>query len=128
MTGEEYVKQAFVTDLSDEGYENVLKRLDDAKTIRMLHAAVGMCTETGEIQDQLKKHLMYGKPLDEVNLVEELGDALWYVALMCTALGVSIEHVMDKNIAKLKLRYGAKFTEAAALERDTAAERKVLES
>lgn len=99
----------------------------DFKPVRLLHAAIGMCTETGELQDQLKKHIFYGKPLDTTNLVEEMGDLMWYVGIMCDTLKVSLEDVMIKNIAKLKARYPEKFTEDKALNRNLFDEREVLE-
>lgn len=99
----------------------------DWTMIRLLHASIGMCTETGELQDQLKKHIFYGKPLDTTNLVEEMGDLMWYVGIMCDTLKVSLEDVMIKNIAKLKARYPEKFTEDKALNRNLFDEREMLE-
>ena len=103
----------------------VLIRLD--KSARLLHAGMGMATEAGEFVDSLKKTIFYGKPLDEVNLIEEMGDLLWYVGLACDALGVPIELVMDRVVSKLEQRYPEKFTDEAALNRDLEAERKALE-
>lgn len=45
------------------------------------HAKLGIITEVGEIADAYKKHLIYGKPLDVTNIMEEIGDLAWYVAL-----------------------------------------------
>jgi len=85
----------------------------------LLHAHLGMSSEVGEIGDCLKKHFIYGQPLDSDNLVEECGDLMWYICLMLsTAACVStLEECMQKNIDKLKLRYPEKFTEQDALER-----------
>ena len=96
--------------------------------MRMLHAAIGMCTEVGELQDAIKKHLIYDRPLDRVNVVEELGDVLWYLVLAADACGVSLEDVMRVNAAKLARRYGDKFTTTAAVVRDLDAERAELEA
>ena len=126
MTPSEYIKNVMVTESVDLQF--ILARLQDVRVVRLLHAMIGMCTETGEIQDALKKHIFYGKPLDEVNLKEEAGDLLWYVAILLDELGVSFEEVMDKNIAKLRARYGDKFTEAAALSRNLDRERRVLDN
>jgi hypothetical protein len=60
--------------------------------------------------------------------MEETGDCLWYLALMARALGVGLETIADRNIAKLAARYPGKFTQAAALERNLEAERKTLEA
>lgn len=119
-----YIDDALKTESRDMG--PVLDRVDE-KSIRLIHAGLGLATETAEIQDALKKHIFYGKPLDRVNLAEEMGDVFWYLAILADELGVSFEDTMDKNIAKLKKRYGDKFTETAAINRDVAAERKILE-
>lgn len=99
----------------------------DHQLAKLLHAALGMCTETGEAQDMIKKHLIYGKPLDLANFVEECGDALWYIALGLHAAGVTMEDCMQRNISKLMLRYPDKFTAENALNRDLAAERVAIE-
>lgn len=125
MNNKEYIEGVLVTEARD--FTAVKERMQDTGTVRLMHAMIGMATESGEIQDQLKKHIFYGKPLDKTNLVEELGDLMWYVGVMCSELGVGLDEVMEKNIAKLKARYGSKFTEAAALTRDLETERKILE-
>lgn len=52
----------------------------------IIHASLGMISEVGEIADMLKRNLAYGKAFDHINLVEESGDVLWYVALLCRAI------------------------------------------
>ena len=99
----------------------------DRKIAQLLHAALGMMSEAGEFADALKKHIMYGKALDEVNLMEEVSDCLWYEALALRATKHTLEDCMEKNIAKLKARYGDKFTQHAAVNRDLDKERRVLE-
>lgn len=96
--------------------------------IKLLHASLGMVTEAAEFQDALKKHFIYGKVLDKTNAIEELGDILWYVALACDSLDVSMERVMDINIAKLRARFPEKFVETEAINRNLDAERAVLET
>lgn len=125
MTNKEYIQNALVTESNN--FEAISVRMAQPENIRFLHAAIGLATEAGEIQDQLKKAVFYGKPLDKVNLAEELGDLFWYMAIMADQLGTSFDEIQEKNIAKLKARYGAKFTEAAALTRDLETERKILE-
>ena len=94
---------------------------------RLLHACMGMQTETAEFTDALKKSIFYGKTLDVVNLKEELGDLLWYVSIAMDELGTSYEAEMQRVINKLKLRYPEKFTEHDAVNRNLDAERKLLE-
>lgn len=64
---------------------------------------------------------------DAVNLKEEFSDVLWYVALGLRFLQTNFGETFDTNIAKLRARFPDKFTEAAAIDRDLAAERAVLE-
>ncbi len=94
---------------------------------RLLHAGIGLATETGEFLDAIKKSVFYGKELDRVNLKEELGDILWYLAIAMDALGTDFETEMEKNIQKLKARYGEAFSQDSAEHRDLEKERKILE-
>jgi NTP pyrophosphatase (non-canonical NTP hydrolase) len=84
---------------------------------RMLHAALGLTTEVGELVDPIKKHCIYSRPLtNEVleNMREEIGDILWYLAILCNQFHWSLGDIMQDNIAKLRTRYPDRFTEAAA--------------
>lgn len=121
----------FITDAlrTESSIFNKLHDLEkEYSTSRLVHAAFGMQTETAEFTDALKKSLFYGKPLDTVNLKEELGDLLWYVALAMDELGTDFETEMTRVITKLKTRYPDKFTADKALNRDLEVERQVLES
>jgi NTP pyrophosphatase (non-canonical NTP hydrolase) len=104
-------------------YNTVLDRLRDTNNIRMLHALLGLLTEVGELADQFKKVIFYGKELDTVNLREEHGDLNWYNALLADVIknmtGQDFETTLKDNIAKLAKRYPNKFSEADALNRDT---------
>ena len=131
MDSEKYLKDVLITLSAD--MEAIGKRLKNPSTVHLLHAVMGMSTESGELLDMVKKHVFYGKPLDWVNLEEELGDSNWYqsVAIHTAKMAgyvTSLEIICNKNIAKLKARYGGKFSEAAAQERDLDNERALLES
>lgn len=80
----------------------------------LLHSALGLAGEAGEFVDCVKKHTVYGRPLNKANAVEELGDLLWFVALGCKALGVSMEMVAEQNIGKLKVRYPDQYSDELA--------------
>lgn len=95
--------------------------------LRILHAALGTFSESGEILEALSKQIDTGE-LDMVNVGEEGGDVLWYQAILADETGVSMAQNMETNIAKLKKRYGDKFSAHAATNRDLAGERAVLES
>jgi NTP pyrophosphatase (non-canonical NTP hydrolase) len=65
----------------------------------------------------LKKHLFHGKPLDADEVIKELGDVLWYVAGMATAIGVSLDDVGQRNVDKLRKRYPDGFSVEASAQR-----------
>lgn len=71
----------------------------------LMHAAVGCSTESGELLDAIKKHKIYGKPVNLENVLEELGDLRFYYQAMLEILNVTDEQVQAVNICKLMLRY-----------------------
>lgn len=117
-----------IWDLQEKGSAapSISARVTDPRTVRLLHAAIGLCTEAGEILEALSKHIYDDEELDIVNIIEEQGDIFWYLALMADASGASFESIMERNNAKLKARYPEKFTEAAAMTRDLGKERAAL--
>lgn len=125
MNNEKYLKESGRT-VSDN-YEAIGDRMTTQQNIDLLHAGIGLATEGGEFLDALKKHIFYGKPLDTVNLAEELGDILWYVALAMRALDTTFDEQMDINIKKLSARYPEKFDEFLAENRNLQVERDILE-
>lgn len=100
----------------------------DGPDFRVLHAALGISTEAGELLDAVKKQIIYGKPLDVVNVAEEVGDLFWYLAILVDTLNLDPESIMETNIAKLRARYPEKYTDRDALNRDLPKEREVLET
>lgn len=120
-----YISDALRT---ESPYEPVIGRVVlDPSLLRLLHASLGLSTEVGELVDVVKKAVFYGKPVDKVNLKEECGDLLWYVALVMAYLGeTDFTDTMRINIDKLRIRYPHLFTEDNAVSRDLPAERQVL--
>ena len=86
----------------------------DSGKYDLLHATLGIAGESGELVDAVKKHVIYGKPLDIENMREEFGDIMWYVALMCRTLDMSLEDLFQENIDKLAKRYPEKYTDELA--------------
>ena len=121
----EYRKNVLVTETIDFGI--ITEKFKNPEIIRLLHAAMGLVTEAGEFIDMLKKHIYYDKPLDEVNLIEELGDIMWYFEVACDVLKVEREEVEEININKLRKRYPNGFSKKDAIERNLDIEREVLE-
>lgn len=94
--------------------------------LRLLHAAIGIFGESGEMLEALLKEMRTGE-LDRVNFGEEVGDVDWYKAICHDETGLSEEALRGAIIAKLKTRYGDKFSSDAATNRNLEAERSVLE-
>lgn len=97
-----------------------------APNLRLLHCSLGMFTESGELLENIQKHIR-GGTLDLVNFGEEISDCHWYAAIGHDETGVSIETSWETVVAKLKKRYGEKFASDAAYKRNLDAEREVLE-
>jgi len=71
----------------------------------LINGVMGLCGESGEAIDIVKKHLAQGHELDRDALIKELGDVAWYLAETAYALDVPLEEVLQRNIGKLKKRY-----------------------
>jgi NTP pyrophosphatase (non-canonical NTP hydrolase) len=132
-----YIELALNTEPASEQYrEKISPRFENLEIIRLTHAAMGLVTESAEFLDVLKKHTIYGKDIDFVNLAEETGDIFWYLAVAIDALAkildidpVSLENqIKETNISKLKARYPNKFTENSAIYRDLGTERDILDT
>lgn len=86
----------------------------------MLHAAVGMSGETGEVLDITKKIWANNHPLSpqkRAKIVEELGDSLFYHQAMCNLLGITFADVLNGNMAKLNARYPDGYSDQASIAR-----------
>lgn len=97
MTFDEYQKQALTTAIT-----NPDPLMD--KTIW----AMGVAGEAGEVIEKWKKIVAYkdGKISDEdtAELAKELGDVVWYVAVLAHSLGLSFDDIMQQNVTKLQSR------------------------
>lgn len=77
---------------------------DDAHN---LHMAVGVCGEAGELMDAIKKAVIYRKPLDRANVVEEIGDLMFYITGLLQGTDISMDECINNNIQKLSKRYSS---------------------
>ena len=125
ITSENYVEHVTRTDTPIT--PELIERLQNPNTIRLLHAAMGMASEAGEMIDMLKKHLFYGTPIDWINAKEEIGDQSWYIGLAIDVMKTTMNEILTLNIEKLQIRYPEKFSEYCAINRNLEAERKLLE-
>ena len=98
----ESLKQSFID----------IEKNSDIKTPRLLTAALGLGSETGEFVEIVKKMFLQGKPPSEENIFHmkrELGDIMWYWVTACASLGLDPYEVISENQEKLAARYGEKF-------------------
>jgi NTP pyrophosphatase (non-canonical NTP hydrolase) len=75
------------------------------ETDMLVQGLMGLCGESGECMDIIKKHLFQGHELDKAHLAEELGDVAWYLAVAAKGAGYNLSDIFNMNIAKLKKRY-----------------------
>ena len=124
MTGSEYVKDAMRTN-DKKGTDrllNVIQKHNFVVTDKVsgktsdfvndgidvggvLNACLGLSGEVGELNDMVKKVIFHEKELDEIHLMKELGDVMWYVAMFCSSMGWNLDEILQMNIEKLKNRY-----------------------
>jgi len=80
----------------------------------ILHMAVGVSGESGELLDAVKKAVIYNKEIDRKNIVEELGDLEFYMEGLRQGLCITREETIDHNIKKLGVRYGKEYSDVSA--------------
>ena len=83
----------------------------------LLNGVMGLCGESGEVIDLVKKWMMQGHDLDKAHLAKELDDVAWYLAETATAIGYDLETILQNNIDKLKARYPEGFTADRSMHR-----------
>ena len=90
---------------------------DKSQQIMLLNGVMGLCGESGECIDILKKHMFQGHELDKQKLIDEASDCLWYLAEIASGLGVPLEVIARHNVEKLKKRYPNGFEVEKSLHR-----------
>lgn len=107
MTGKEYQDLAMRTNdgKSTSRLSNMLSTEDKTDIGGVLNACLGLSGEVGEFNDMIKKAVFHEKEFDCEHAKKELGDIMWYVALMCDSFGWNLDEILEMNVAKLKNRY-----------------------
>lgn len=104
-------------------YQQLAQKTTSTKTSgrKIKNGILGLCYKTGKIEDIYEKFLYQKKhELDFERMVEELGDVCWYVAELATGMGLKLEDVMARNIAKLRKRYPDEFEAERSVHREEA--------
>ena len=107
MNANEYQKKALRT----------LNPALDSKDI-LINGVMGLCGESGEAIDLVKKHLAQGHELDKEKLAKELGDIAWYLAETAYAIGYDLDDILQMNIDKLEKRYPQGFDANHSINRE----------
>ena len=117
-----YIRESLETERLD--YSECGERAAIAS--RQLHAVLGITTEAGELLDVFKKAIFYGRNVDWENVKEEIGDIMWYIAILCDDRGLDLAEILEMNRNKLHKRYEGGFSEGKANERNLEAEREAM--
>lgn len=107
MTGNEYQKAALRT-ASGMNYEH---------HGMLMNGALGLCGESGEVADIVKKATFQGHQLDTAHIAEELGDVAWYLAISANAIGYDLDTIFEMNVPKLMKRYPEGFNPEKSIHR-----------
>jgi len=100
--------------LNSDSLKKRINEIDEANIAapRLITAALGLGSETGEFTEIVKKLFLQGKPPSEENIFHmkrELGDIMWYWSTACMALNLDPFEVIEENRVKLEARYGEQF-------------------
>ena len=101
-------------------YQNLAMRTVNpelSKEQMLINSVMGLCGESGEAIDIVKKWYAHGHELDREHLKKELGDIAWYLAEAATALDLDLSDVLECNIEKLKRRYPEGFEKERSVDR-----------
>lgn len=110
MTGNEYQALAMRTN-DRKGTErllflaNVTNKHGVEEFGGVLNGCLGLAGESGEVLDMVKKWVFHEKDLDKDHLKKEIGDVMWYVAMLCESFGFDLDEILQMNVDKLKARY-----------------------
>lgn len=89
---------------ADKYQETIEKFVKYPKNKELEYCTIGLCSEAGEVADKVKKHIRDGRVIDTLSFYLELGDCLFYIARLCSYVGISLSEVIELNIEKLEGR------------------------
>lgn len=118
LDGQGHVIPPVVSDF-DVYQQDAVSRMarDLPDQIELATLALGVAGEAGEVADHIKKVIGHGHPIDREKLMLEIGDVLWYVAVLSNKLGFSLSTIAEANTEKLRARYGDRFSTEASMNR-----------
>lgn len=115
MRGKEYVELAMVTN-DGKANKRIINKLNSEEydVGGVLNGCLGLSGEAGETLDMIKKWVFHEKELDVEHFKKELGDVMWYMAMICHSMGFDLDEILQMNIEKLRARYPQGFDVARA--------------
>lgn len=105
-----------INDYQKLALKTLNKNLDKKEIL--INSVMGLCGESGEAIDLVKKHLYQGHELNKERFAKELGDIAWYLAEATHAIGMDLDDIFKMNIEKLKKRYPNGFNQNNSINRD----------
>lgn len=119
----EHMKQTVVDGITANDYQRAAMRtasgMDYENHGLLMNGVLGLCGETGEVADIVKKATFQGHELDKDHIAEELGDVSWYLAVASYAIGYNLGDIFQMNIDKLAKRYPEGFSKERSLNRES---------
>lgn len=98
-------------------YQEAVERTMNKSEFALANYCMGLTGEAGETVDMFKKHLFHGHDLNMDDVIKELGDVMWYISALANELGISLDEVAERNVAKLMKRYPNGFNQADSVKR-----------
>lgn len=99
MNAADYQQQAARTLIDEPGFPI------SGNDMMILWCTIGLAGEAGEVAEMVKKGILHQHGIDRERLAKEIGDCLWYLAGICTKMGLDMGDIMRQNINKLLIRY-----------------------
>lgn len=115
MNGKEYVEYAMRTNDGNSS-DRVINKINNNQFVSgedliipdiggVLNGCLGLAGEAGETLDMVKKWIFHEKDLDLEHFKKELGDVMWYMAMICSSMEVDLDEILQMNVDKLRARY-----------------------
>jgi len=122
MTQDDEIRE--YVDYCVEGFNQYRKK---GEHLDVLHCAIGVAEEAGEILGIIKKNIYQDKEIDRVAIIEEFGDLLWYYTVFMRLMDTSFSEIIRANRAKLDTRYSeGRSRDIFKIERDKAKEKDAI--
>lgn len=117
----EHLKQVSNDGITANDYQRAALRTASGMNYKnhgmLMNGILGLCGETGEVADLVKKATFQGHELDKERVAEELGDVAWYLAVAAYAIGYNLGCIFQMNVEKLKKRYPDGFDKNRSINR-----------